>query len=351
MLPPGHQQRRIVLLSNSNIPQSPSNSISVTPSRHQESTFYTHEHNPLARHSQPRHQHSLFSSSPVSHQHHVLQAWNTPRSLPPAPSPAPPPEHPSQDADREGKQYSTGEQSSYPFIPSESHTLSSTTADVQTDYRVISYSMQGADPNSASQCQTPRFTFVSTDLYRTPIRAFRCTYPLLTCLAVKTWLLHQFTQPAYSAPNILRMEAQSLHLLGPRKAGLLLVLRDACHSNGDGKLPVTILALLLPHDDRIRWFYTILSTDGVLSHLENELGILEPKSATQYPPSCPKHKPLYCFLRTTFEKAVSVPHHPDYLAAQAITDYCPSILDPETAMTRLESNLSLIHISEPTRPY
>lgn len=160
----------------------------------------------------------------------------------------------------------------------------------------------------------------------------------MTCLIIKKWLLGRFTHPSLSAPGILRMESQNLHRLTSKTAGRLLVLDHACHFSGDPRRPITILALVIPHDDSIRWFYTILPLDEILHHLTDDLGALGSRLEIQHSHDSPKHKQLYLFLQIEFTKTLEVPDHLDHLTAQSMTDYCPPIFDPDHALSRLESN-------------
>ena len=136
------------------------------------------------------------------------------------------------------------------------------------------------------------------------------------------------------------MENQDLHLLpkhsdGTLKEGWMLLAEDAAFLNGDTLLPVTIMAIFVPGDRKIRWFYTILKGSLVLKRLDEKNAIELDKS---WNPGSTLHKRLFTFVREYFTATLKVPDAPDWLNAQQVTDYCPDMLDPDTAYDRLMSN-------------
>ncbi|KAI7239286.1 hypothetical protein KC352_g14856 [Hortaea werneckii] len=169
------------------------------------------------------------------------------------------------------------------------------------------------------------------------------------CLHTKQWLLDQFRNPELSAPNILRVDSQNLHELPWMSRGHLVVVEDSIYLDHHPEILGSILAVSVPKDPNLRLFYTILPIGPLLRHLRQNNCLN--KTAKSIPSHSKHHARLFHFLTQTFLTSITPPHHPDYIAAQQITDYCPSILDPSTAFSRLESNETLYFatagVSEP----
>ena len=107
---------------------------------------------------------------------------------------------------------------------------------------------------------------------------------------------------------------------------------------GGEKVPAAILAMLVPGDQRVRWFYTVLPIPQLLNRLDaNNLIHLHKELA----PGTAEHRRLFTYLREAFTAATTPPHSQDYNNALALTDCCPSISDSETAMKRIEGTQSL----------
>lgn len=152
------------------------------------------------------------------------------------------------------------------------------------------------------------------------------------------------------------MEKQRLDLLANTQGTLILLDHAAYIPTKDGDMPVSILALLMPQDKYIRFFYSILPFTPLLHILEetcNDIGqpfISFKKSVGAYSESNhrvtdeggedrpDRHCRLFVFVREAFERALEVPEHPDFISAESLTDYAPEIKDPETALARLESD-------------
>ena len=196
----------------------------------------------------------------------------------------------------------------------------------------------GVDLNSA-ECRTPDFQFVDREVFHTDIYVVKVTQPLLACLKLKECLVESFVAAGLPPNDLLRLDPQDLHLLDSSKPARMVLLMDAVHVDGNPRKPVSLTAIISKNDSQIRWFYTILSAANSLRKLQT-FSCLGPTPKTLKAHTL-EHGRLYVLLREAFLKAVAYPHHPDYLAAQALTDYSPSILDPDTALTRLESHKDL----------
>ena len=57
-----------------------------------------------------------------------------------------------------------------------------------------------------------------------------------------------------------------------------------------------------------------------------------------FKPRTVKHDRLFIFLRQTFEDAMNIPHHPDYLRCEQMTDWSAPIMNPQDALQRLEKH-------------
>ena len=191
------------------------------------------------------------------------------------------------------------------------------------------------DLNSATATRTIKMTFMEAKDHFFPVVAFRCFSPLGTCIKAKEWLLHRLDVRKSGSPDFLRMETQELSELKNDTEGTLLLLEFAAWLNGTAKQPVSIMAILLPHDPRIRWFYTVASLTNLLNLLE-KLNFISIR--TTFEPGTHHHRQLFTFLSETFQRALHMPDHPNYRRAVAIKDYAPDIENEETALMRIESN-------------
>ena len=128
-----------------------------------------------------------------------------------------------------------------------------------------------------------------------------------------------------------------------------MVVEDSIYLERHPEILGSILAVSVPQDPNLRLFNTILPIAPLLRHLRQNNCLKE--TAKSIPPRSKHHPRLFHFLTQTFLTSTTPPHHPDYTAAQQITDYCPSILEPSTAFSRLESNETLYFatsgVSEP----
>lgn len=158
-------------------------------------------------------------------------------------------------------------------------------------------------------------------------------------------MLGQFANNNFGAPGVLRIEGQDLHSLDSigHPEGSFVLLEDAAHLDGEARKPITVIAVLVKGDPNVRWFYNMLPPRPMLDALVHA-GCLTRMPGTALQPGTDKHRRMFVYLREAFLKAVSIPDHPDYLAAQQITDYCPDMRDPDTACARLEASEKVYQI-------
>ncbi|KAK0892170.1 hypothetical protein LTR91_012064 [Friedmanniomyces endolithicus] len=199
----------------------------------------------------------------------------------------------------------------------------------------VTCSTAGIDLNSAS-ARTLEISFVDPALHHSPILVLRTQNPIRTCEVIKKWLYLCSAERIVSG-NI-RVEAQDLHLLDRTKPAHLVLLENAAHLDSDPPKPLAILALLVKSDSKIRWFYTPQHPAKLLRFLSSEACLAD--SGISLHPHSTKHTTLYIFLRQAFTNALEIPQHPDFLFAETLTDYSPSISSPSTALTRLSETLS-----------
>ncbi|RMY93336.1 hypothetical protein D0862_09242 [Hortaea werneckii] len=216
-------------------------------------------------------------------------------------------------------------------------------------YTTFTCSGGNIDLNSATSTQTCGFSVVDRKFYEKPLHIIPTANAVALCLHTKQWLLDQFRHPDLSAPNILRVDSQNLHELGRMSKGYLVIVQDSIYLDQHPEILGTILAVSVPKDPNLRLFYTILPIAHLLRHLSHNNCLKE--TAKSISLRSKHHTRLFHFLTETFLASTTPPHHPDYIAAEQITDYCPSIIDPTTAFSRLESNETLYFatsgISEP----
>lgn len=202
---------------------------------------------------------------------------------------------------------------------------------------LITYNLTPPDLNSASATKTPAFTFPDPE---NPLILLSTANALAVCMHIKSWLLRQHDEPAYSSPGILRMEYLALEKIERGNEGWVLFAPEIAKLENKGAkeegLRVSIVAVLIKGDSRVRWFYTLPPPVRLLEHLDYHKlirlrDVLEPADASQQ-----RFRRLHVWLRECFARAIKFPDSPDWLHAQGISDFCPSILDPDTAVSRLQ---------------
>lgn len=141
----------------------------------------------------------------------------------------------------------------------------------------------------------------------------------------KRWLLSQYDSNAWGGPEILRLETQEVEKVKHWEEGTLLLLEHACWIEGrKGRVPVRIMALVMPKDPRVRFWYSIASFKGLLLRLDEE-GFIQPKKTFE-PKGSRHHRRLFVWMRDAFMDTLKVPDHPDYLNAMAVSPSTPQTL-------------------------
>lgn len=113
------------------------------------------------------------------------------------------------------------------------------------------------------------------------------------------------------------------------------------------------MALVMPKDSHVRFWYSVSSYNSLLVILKGK-GYIEPLKTLEVRPNHlmfdPKrslgptdlrpdhHCRVYVWLREVFLRALEVPHSADYLNAMSLTNFAPDIVDPDTAIKRLDNN-------------
>ena len=218
---------------------------------------------------------------------------------------------------------------------------------------LVTYDRTKIDLQSDSATRTPNFIFRSPEdpsdgrSSSPPIILLDCRNPFATCLHIKSWLLEKHSIPAYSAPGILRMDHQELDKIDLTREGWMIVSPDAAtldpsgwvdiNNEGGVILSVSIIAILVKSDPRIRWFYTLFPISSLLARLDEvDDNLITPRVVLEHDRSSYKYTRMRSFVREEFTAAIRMPDSPDWVNAQKLSDFCPSILDPDRAVSRLE---------------
>lgn len=226
---------------------------------------------------------------------------------------------------------------------------------------IIVRDVHTADLNSANAGRASlSLEWVTKEKHSTPILQYASLDPAGVCLEVKEWLIRNSRNELARDPGILRLESQNLHLIEAvdKEKPSLLVLEEAAsmivpryktyshsgefRSESPQLIPVTIMCVHIPGDLKLRWFWTPFKTSSLFTILHRRGYIaLTPRAAADWEHDRKAHKRLYLVLKTLFEQAATVADHPDFLAAEALTDYCVPMENPDTALRRLEQNEKL----------
>ncbi|KAK3642419.1 hypothetical protein LTR56_010772 [Elasticomyces elasticus] len=180
---------------------------------------------------------------------------------------------------------------------------------------------------------TPDIVFIDPKFHHSPISVYKLTDSRMACTVITKWL--EFCNHEATAPLTLRLEDQRVKLIDQKKPAHLVVQNDAAHFDGEPRRPVVVLAVLIKGDSKIRWYYSDHPSDEVLKALDNKKCLASSTATVEVKPGREKHKRLFVFLRQAFEQAIKIPEHPDFIAAMILTDYSPSITDPDTALERV----------------
>jgi hypothetical protein len=200
------------------------------------------------------------------------------------------------------------------------------------------------------------------------------------CRVMKCFMMHMFGNTWFGRPGILRMECLDLWKLEKGREGYVLLAQDACRVSfpvregetreafkvgtglgmkevrlnmyGRKWLDATVFAVLTPKEGRwvgkgqgglksmfawekdVRFFWCVLPVSPVLRMLgDRNLAVVN-----DFQPGTRKHKQLTTWLRESFLKAVAIPDSDDWKNAMLETDCCPTIIDPDNALKRLQTN-------------
>ncbi|KAK5701920.1 hypothetical protein LTR97_004738 [Elasticomyces elasticus] len=184
---------------------------------------------------------------------------------------------------------------------------------------------------------TPDIVFIDPKFHHSPISVYKLSDPSLACTVITKWL--GFCNREATALLTLRLEDQKANLIDQKKPAHLVVLNDAAHFDGEPRRPVVVLAVLIKGDSKIRWYYSDHPSDEVLKALDNKKCLASSTATVEVKPGREKHKRLFVFLRQAFEQAIKIPEHPDFIAAMILTDYSPSITDPDDALDQVISTI------------
>ncbi|KAK4976836.1 hypothetical protein LTR42_002881 [Elasticomyces elasticus] len=199
---------------------------------------------------------------------------------------------------------------------------------------------------------TPDIVFIDPKFHHSPISVYKLTDARMACTVITKWL--EFCNREATAPLTLRLEDQKVNLIDQKKPAHLVVLNDAAHLDGEPRRPVVVLAVLTKGDSKIRWYYSDHPSDEVLKALDNKKCLASSTATVEVKPVREKHKRLFVFLRQAFEQAIKIPEHPDFIAAMILTDYSPSITDPDDALDRVINTIKLhqsLNSSKTTTPH
>lgn len=208
------------------------------------------------------------------------------------------------------------------------------------------------DLNSRSATTVAKIVFLPAHQHSFPIIHFDCRDSLRTCQQIRQWLDSAGPE---DIRKLVRFDDQELNLIGPLKKGKVILLEGAATLDGDASAQVSILALIIPNEDRIRYFWTPLSPSPLLTDLTATNLLGRPRIYISGPLRYsangellpPLHHTLYTILTQNFKSAITFPESPDFKAASLISDLCPSIKDPSDAARRIEANDRLHSSNDP----
>lgn len=214
----------------------------------------------------------------------------------------------------------------------------------------------GVDLNSKSATHVANIIFKRPQAHNFPVIHFECHDAQATCHYIRESLL---AGPEELRP-LVRIEDQKLITLGPQRKGHLHLLESAALLDGNHATPISVLSLYIPGDMHMRYFWTLMSPVTLLAELTKR-GLLGPAVQIPYydnPPAHSKtgqvlpsrHHRIFECVAKNFLKATTFPHSPEYHTASLISDVCPSIINPDTARERIESENDLHVNSHDTSP-
>lgn len=125
-----------------------------------------------------------------------------------------------------------------------------------------------------------------------------------------------------------------------------MAIADAAHDSYGNE--VSLMPLMIAEDSRTRFFSSTFTYFSLLTEL-SRLGRITLRARMN--PVLPAHQisskkahaacadphcRLFVFLRDTFLKAAEIPHSQDFLNAEAMIDWSVDIVEPYTALERIE---------------
>ncbi|KAK5167015.1 uncharacterized protein LTR77_007744 [Saxophila tyrrhenica] len=212
------------------------------------------------------------------------------------------------------------------------------------------------DLHSKSATKTLKFNFETT--CKEPMTLFSTTSPAETCLYIKLFMHETHLVTERREPGLVRMEGQALDKMwdyvrkndsveGPRGRpggaeylpaggkGWVVVAPYVAEATNLPGVSYSIIAVLVPGDPNVRWFYTPYRVSDVLRYL-----ISRPtpglQIARELPPGSRSQRSLYVWVKECFKPAMEFPDADVFVNAKKITDYCAPIVDPDNALKRLE---------------
>ena len=205
----------------------------------------------------------------------------------------------------------------------------------------------GVDLNSKSATHVANIVFMRPQQFNFHVSQFECHDCLATCRSIRQSLQ---ASPEELRP-IIRIEDQKLDTLGPHRKGVLHLFVDAAKLDGNEQTPVSVFSLYIPKDMHMRYFWTPLSLTNLLNEMTRR-GLIGPEVEIPYydnPPARSKtgvvlpsrHHTLYKCMAEGFLKATTFPDSLEYRKASLFSDVCPSIIDPDAAHQRIESENEL----------
>ena len=210
------------------------------------------------------------------------------------------------------------------------------------------------DLNSRSATYIASIVFYPVQQHNLSIIQFEVRDCLQVCQHFRHWL--QITGSP-EVREVVRIDSIEHELIAPNTKGNIFFLEGAATLEGEPSAPVSIFALQIPKDKHVRYLWTPLSPSILLSDLAIR-GLIGPPitCANQFKPTRsptgaaipPYHHTLYTIIVQCFEDATKYPDSPEYCTASRISDVCPSILDPATALQRIHAEDDLYISNDPS---
>ena len=269
----------------------------------------------------------------------------------------------------------------------------------QTEQPDFHFPIEGADDPPALTLAGSRYrrgqggdeTQGETTAFPGPVTLLHTPDVAEFCRVTKCFMLEMFGNTWFGRPGILRMECLDLWKLEKGREGYVLLAQEACRVSfpvkegvtreafevgtgldakevrlnlyGRKWLDATLFAVLTPKEGRavgkgvgglksmfawendVRFFWCVLPISPVLRMLaDRNLTVVN-----DFQPGTRKHRQLTTWLRESFLKAVTIPDSADWTNALLQTDCCRTIIDPDNALHRLQTNEFLYHaFKDPT---